>query len=268
MNTLRKIISEHIRYRKTILKLAKSDLIKKYKGTALGWSWALIQPSITLAVYYFAFTFGLRVSRPIEGYPYFLWLIAGCVPWFYMRNIITAGAGSIRKYRFLVTKIKYPISTIPTFVNLSNMFVNIALIFIVMVIFLIFGKMPDIYWLQIPFYLCVTFLFFSLWSLLSGMLATFSRDFMQLINSSTIMLFWVSGIMYDVSSIHSELIRKIMLVNPITILVSGFRDCFIYKRWFWENTDEMFIFSIVFAILLVLTVVAYKKFEREIIDIL
>ena len=112
-----------------MLKLAKSDLIKTYKGTALGWLWAIVNPAVTLAVYYFAFTVGLRVSSPVEGYPYFLWLIAGVVPWFYMRNMLTAGAGSIRKYRFLVTKIKYPVSTIPTFVSLSNLFVNMVLLY-------------------------------------------------------------------------------------------------------------------------------------------
>ena len=80
MKTLKKIISEHIRYRRTIVKLAKSDLIKTYKDTALGWWWAIVRPSITLAVYYFAFSVGLRVARSVEGYPYFLWLVAGFLP--------------------------------------------------------------------------------------------------------------------------------------------------------------------------------------------
>ncbi len=108
MKTLKKIISEHLRYKNTIFKLAKSDLVKTYKGTALGWWWAIIRPSITLAVYYFAFTVGLKVSSSVGGYSYFLWLIAGFLPWFYMRDVLVAGAGSIKKYRFLVTnKISY-----------------------------------------------------------------------------------------------------------------------------------------------------------------
>ena len=177
-----------------MLKLAKSDLIKTYKGTALGWLWAIVNPAVTLAVYYFAFTVGLRVSSPVEGYPYFLWLIAGVVPWFYMRNMLTAGAGSIRKYRFLVTKIKYPVSTIPTFVSLSNLFVNMVLICIMMAIFAALGYPPDIFWVQIPLYIFMMYIFFSVWALLAGVLGTFSSDFLQLVKSFSIMLFWISGI--------------------------------------------------------------------------
>lgn len=268
MRTLKKIISEHIRYARTILKLAKSDLVKTYKGTALGWSWALIRPAMTLGVYYFAFTVGLKTTSPAEGYPYFLWLIAGVVPWFYMRDIITAGAGSIRKYRFLVTKIKYPVSTIPTFVSLSHLMVNIILIIIVMAVFVLSGYRPDIYWLQIPIYIAAMFAFFSVWSLFSGILSTFSGDFFQLVKSFTIMLFWISGIMYDVARIDNEIIRKIMLFNPVTIIVNGFRNSFIYKEWFWENPGETFNLMFVFAILLLATVFIYKKLEKEIVDVL
>lgn len=268
MRTLKKIISEHIRYSRTILKLAKSDLVKTYKGAALGWSWAIIRPAMTLGVYYFAFTVGLKTTSPAEGYPYFLWLIAGVVPWFYMRDIITAGAGSIRKYRFLVTKIKYPVSTIPTFVSLSHLIVNLILILIVMVIFAIAGYKPDIYWLQIPIYIAAMFLFFSVWSLFSGILSTFSIDFLQLVKSFTIMLFWMSGIMYDVARIDNEIIRKIMLFNPVTIIINGFRNSLIYKEWFWENVGETLNFILVFFVLLSLTVYIYKKLKEEIVDVL
>lgn len=268
MNTLKKIISEHIRYRRTIFKLAKSDLIKTYKGTALGWSWALIRPAMILSVYYFAFTVGLRSGRPIEGYSFFLWLIAGVVPWFYIQGMIVAGAASVKKYRFLVTKIKYPVSTIPTFVGLSHLFVNLILIFIMLLIFMISGHAPDLYWLQIPFYILLMFVFCSVWSLFAGILATFSSDFMQLIRSATIMLFWMSGIMYDVNRIDSEIIKNIMLLNPITVIINGFRNSLVYKEWFWQNPYELFSFVAITFILLVLGLVCYKKLEREIVDIL
>lgn len=268
MKTLKKIISEHLRYRNTIFKLAKSDLVKKYKGTVLGWWWALIRPSITLGVYYFAFSVGLRISSPVGEYSYFLWLIAGFLPWFYMRDVLTAGAESIKKYRFLVTKIKYPISTIPTFVSLSHLFTEIMLLIVVIGIFLCSGKTPDIYWLQIPFYIVLMFAFFCIWSLLSGILSAVSSDFLQLVKSVTLMLFWLSGIMYDVNSIQNDIIRRIMLLNPITVIVNGFRNSFIYKEWFWENYKELIGFFAITAIMLVITVFVYKKLDREMVDIL
>ena len=89
MNTLKEILREHWEYKKQILKLAKSDIIKTYKGAALGWIWAIAKPAVTIAVFYFAFSVGLKSNKPVEGYPYFLWLIAGMMPWFYMRRGFT-----------------------------------------------------------------------------------------------------------------------------------------------------------------------------------
>ena len=268
MRTLKKIILEHIRYRRIILKMAKSDLIKTYKNTALGWWWAIVRPSITLAVYYFAFSVGLRVAKPVEGFSYFLWLIAGFLPWFYIRDVFTAGAGSIKKYRFLVTKIKYPISTIPTFVCISYFITQIVLTIVVMIIFFVCGNPPSIYWIQLPLYAALMVLFFATWSLFAGLITTFSNDFFQLVKSITIMLFWVSGIMYDVNDIKSEWIRNIMLINPITTIVNGYRNSFIYGKWFWESPREMISFLIIFVILLCMTIVVYKKLHRETVDVL
>ena len=113
MNTLKEILKDHIDYRKQLVKLAKSD-VKKANGGVLGMGWAILRPAILIFVFWFAFSIGLRKGHPVEGYPFFLWLIAGFVPWFFMRDSITNGAGSVRKYKYLVQRIKYPVDTIPT----------------------------------------------------------------------------------------------------------------------------------------------------------
>ncbi|MDY6141228.1 MAG: ABC transporter permease, partial [Bacilli bacterium] len=124
MKVLINIIKEHFAYRKQITKLAKADLVKTYRGAALGWMWAIIKPTVTIFVYWFAFAIGLRISNDVNGYPYFLWLIAGVVPWFYMSEMISGGTDAIRRYGYLVTKMKFPVSTIPTFVNLSKLIIH------------------------------------------------------------------------------------------------------------------------------------------------
>ncbi len=268
MNTLKEITQEHWQYRKQILKLAKSDIIKTYKGAALGWLWAIAKPAVTIAVFYFAFTIGLRAGKPVAGYPYFLWLIAGMMPWFYMRDALTAGADSIRRYKYLVTKIKYPVSTIPTYVNISQFVINIGLCIIMAVIFMCYGKMPDIYWLQIPFYMILMLVFFNAWSLFAGMLSAMSKDFLNLVKAVVTALFWISGIMYDVNSIEIDFIKNILLFNPITIVANGFRNSLIYKTWFWENPGELINFFIVYAVMLILALWAYKKLRKDIPDVL
>lgn len=268
LNTLIEILREHWQYRRQILKLAKSDIIKTYKGAALGWIWAIAKPAVTIAVFYFAFTVGLRSSKPVEGYPYFLWLIAGMMPWFYMRDTLTAGSDSIRRYKYLVTKIKYPVSTIPTYVSISQFVINVGLCFIMCIIFMIYGKTPDIYWLQLPFYMLLMWLFFTSWSLFAGMLSAMSKDFLNLVKAVTTALFWVSGVMYNVNNINIGWIKDVMLFNPITLIVNGFRNALIYKQWPWENLVELRNFFIMYVVMVILSLWAYKKLRKDIPDVL
>ncbi len=230
--------------------------------------WALIRPAILIFVFWFAFTVGLRSGNDVEGYPFFLWLIAGMIPWFYMRDMITGGAGSIRRYKFLVTKIKFPTSTIPSFVSMGLLAVHGGLLLIMIAIFIGFGYMPTIYYLQLPFYVLLMFLFFTAWGLFSGVVSSISRDFLNLVKSLTQALFWMSGILYDANSIDYEWIRNILLFNPITIIVNGYRNVFIYHRWFWEDPQQLLNFAIVYIVMAVLAVWAYRKLKKEIPDVL
>ena len=268
METLKTIIDEHIQYKDQVFMLAKSDLIKTYRGAALGWAWAIIKPLITLLVFWFAFTVGLRHGKPVEGYPYFLWLEAGFLPWFFMQELITGGAGCIRKYRHLVTKMKFPISIIPTFFNISHLYTHFILLAITLVLFMCFGYMPDIYMLQIPLYMLVMLAFFIIWSLLAGMLSAISRDFENLVKAFSTAIFWMSGIIYNVEDIQTTWIRVLLKFNPVTVISSGYRRAFIYKKWFWQDKVSIVCFGITFFLFFILALVSYKKLRKEIPDVL
>lgn len=268
MNTLKEILKDHFDYRKQLFKLAKADIIKTYKGAALGWAWAIIKPAITIFVFWFAFSIGLRKGQPVEGYPYFLWLIAGMIPWFFMRDMIQGGSGALRRYTYLVTKIKFPICTIPTFVSMSLFAVHLGLTVIMILLFIGFGYMPDIYYLQLPFYMLLMFLFFTTWGLFAGVLSAMSRDFLNLVKAITTALFWLSGIIYNANNIDILWIRHVLLFNPITLIANGYRNSFIYKQWFWETPGELRNFVIVYVIMTILAVWAYKKLRKDIPDVL
>ena len=265
---LKRIIKDHIEYRGQILKLAKSDIVKTYRGAALGWSWAIIKPVVTIFVYWFAFAIGLRAGGGVKGYPFFLWLISGIVPWFYMGDMITGGTDAIRKYSFLVTKMKFPISTIPTFVSISKYMINIALLLIVGILFAIFGFAPTIYYLQIPFYIFLTFIFFTSWALFASMLAAISKDFANLVKSFITAVFWLSGILWNSETVKIGWLKKVLVVNPVTFLVNGFRNCFINKIWFWEQPKRLMYFGIITLIMIILSLWIYKRLRKEIPDVL
>lgn len=268
MNTLTQIIKEHISYKNQIFKLAKADLVKTYRGAALGWMWAIIKPAVTILVYWFAFTIGLRAGKEVNGFPYFLWIVAGVVPWFYISEMITGGTDCIRKYSYLVTKMKFPVATIPTFINISKLAIHAMLIAVVIIMFIVFGYPPDIYLLQLPIYMLLAFLFLNCWGLFSSLLGVISKDYSNLVKSFITALFWLSGIMWNPETIGNETIRRLLNLNPVTFLVSGFRNCFINKVWFWEQPKRLIYFLIITAILLILAIATYKKLRKDIPDVL
>ena len=268
MKNLIKIIKEHIEYRQQIVKLAKADIVKTYRGAALGWAWAIIKPAVQIFVYWFAFEIGLRHGSSVNGYPFFLWLIAGLIPWFYISDMLTAGTDSIRKYSYLVTKMKFPVATIPTFVSLSKLAINAILIVIMIAIYWIFGYAPDIYYLQILFYIALSFIFWTIWALFSSSIAAISKDFANLVKSFVTAVFWLSAVLWNADNITIGWLKKMQNLNPVTYIVQGFRNCLINKVWFWEQPKRLLYFVVAMVILLILALWAHKKVRKDIPDVL
>ena len=268
MNIIKDIFNDHKMYGSQILKLAKADLVKTYRGSALGWAWALVKPVMTIFVFWFAFTYGLRIKPGVDDFPFFLWLIAGFVPWFYMSGMISGGAACIRVNSHLVTKMHFPASVVPTFTSLSRLFINILLIVIMLIIFVAFGHPPTIYYLNIPVYLFMMFLWFTIWALFAGMLSAMSRDFLNLIRAIQQPVFWLSGIMYDVSKIDVQWIQSALSYNPVTIIATGFRKTLIEQEWFFEDLYLMRCYLICLIAISLLAIWAYKKTYKDIPDVL
>jgi len=268
LEAIKTIITEHIEWKNQIFKLAKADIIKTYSGAALGWIWALVRPTILIFVLWFAFTYGLRGGGPVEGYPFALWMIPGFMAWFFMSDMLTQGSNSMRKYRYLVTKMKFPISTIPTFIGLSKLLVHLCLMVIVCLIFICMGYFPDLYWLQLPLYILLMFVFFTGWALFASMLGAMSNDFINLVKSINTAIFWLSGIMWDVNSIGIPWLQTLLYFNPVTYIATGYRNCFIYKTWIWEEPTQFLIFLGMLIVMWLLAIWSYKKLIKEIPDVL
>ena len=266
------------------MKLAKADLIKTFSGAALGWAWAIIKPAVLIFVLWFAFGLGLRLGSTMpNGFPFLLWLIAGLIPWFFMNEMLTEGANALRQYNYLVTKMRFPIATIPTFVGISKLYVHLFLIVLTVIIFLAYGYTPDKYMLQLPIYMFLMLLFFVAWAQFSSLLTCISKDFYNLVQAATQALFWLSGILYDVNAMAVPGWLKIFLMlNPISFFASGYRNVFIYKVWIWEDHSPLWIrafginvevypvalFAVMLFIMAALALWAYRKLYKEIPDVI
>lgn len=269
MHTITEIIKDHFQYKQQIFKLAKADLVKTYRGAALGWAWAIIKPAVTIFVYWFTFQIGIRGSSEVEEFPFFLWLIAGVIPWFYMSDMLTGGTECIRKYSYLVTKMKFPISTIPTFFSISKFMVHLVLMAIMILIFIFMGYPPDIYMIQLPIYMLLSFLFFTVFSLFASLLACMSKDFSNLVKSLVTAVFWLSGIIWNINTMKDiPWLKTVLKINPVTYLVEGYRNCFIHKIWFWEEPKILIAFLLILLVLIIFAIWTYRRLRKEIPDVL
>lgn len=268
------IFKEHRHFGKQILLLAVNDLKKTYKGAAIGPLWAVIKPAFTLFVYWFAFEIGLKSSSGIKAfgneYSRFIFLLVGFVPWFFINDGITQGAKSIRMNKQFVTKVSFPVSTIMTFTALARLFVHLILVVIMYVVLLASGFMPSVYNLQFFLYLPLMFMFFVALTWSTAPMAAFSKDFENMIVSIMSGIFWLSGIIYNSYDLGKNLgwLEKVMYLNPINFFANGYRNAFLYNRWFFENTTELYIFLAEFAVVFVLGIFNYNRLRKTLPDVL
>ena len=265
---IKDFIFSRIRHWGQIQSIGFARLKQRYTGTALGWFWAVIRPSMTIFIFWFGITLGLRRGGNIGEYPYFLWLIAGFIPWFYMSDMINQGAGCIRNNAYLLKVAKFPVITIPTITSLSLLPVHLILVAATIVIFIVSGHPLTIYIIQLPLYMLMMVVLFDFWGLLAGTLSTISRDFQNLINAIITCLFWLSGIVYNVAELPNAWLKMILSLNPIACIVMGYRHCLIDKLWFFQTPEELINYGIMLGVMIILATKAYKKFGKILPDMI
>lgn len=262
------IIKEHFGFRHQLLALAKLDLTKTYRSAALGWLWVLVQPLTLLFVYWFVLHIGLHATTTTDNISFLSWLMVGMIAWLFISDMLNKGTASIRAYKYLVIKMKFPVSVIPTFVGMARIFVHICLLSIVMLYIGFQAEGVRLTWVQIPLYMLFMFAFFVSWSLFAAPLAAMSRDFENLVKAAVRMLFWLSGILWNIHQMPIQWIKDLLLFNPITFFVEGYRNSLLYGKWFYQDTKQLIIFGVMFVIMVILAVITYRRSRKELADAL
>lgn len=99
-------------------------------------------------------------------------------------------------------------------------------------------------------------------------MSAFSRDFENMIVSIMSGIFWLSGIIYSSYNFESGILKWFMLLNPINFFANGYRNTFLYHRWFFQYPTELFVFLIEFAIVIALGIFNYNRLRKTLPDVL
>lgn len=219
---IRKLFS----YRELIVSLTKKELKVKYRGSALGFFWSLLNPILTMLVYSFVFSIVLRAGIP----EFAIFLICALLPFNFLSNSVNYGASSIIANSNLVNKIYFPREIIPLSIILANLF---NFFFELVALFTVLGIMGYrfyIYLYLLPVVIFIQFFLVVGMTLLVSALNVFFRDLQHLI--TIIMMVWFFGtpIIYPLSMVP-ERFQFIIKINPMTIYAAYYRNIFYYIKY-------------------------------------
>src|SRR5690242_104816 len=143
-------------YRELLYFLVWRDVKVRYKQTALGIAWAVLQPLLTVFVFTIFFNKVGGIKGP-DGVPYALFSLSGMVPWLFFSNGVTIASASVVTNVNLVTKVYFPRLVIPIASVLSNV-PDLAIGFVLLLIVMAgYGVAPPLAILLVPLLLLLVF---------------------------------------------------------------------------------------------------------------
>lgn len=250
-------------YRELLYFLIWRDVKVRYKQTALGAAWAIIQPIFTMIV--FSIFFGRLGKIPSDGIPYPLFTLAALVPWTFFSQGLSQASNSLVGSSNLIKKVYFPRLSIPI-ASVSSGLIDLSIAFLVLLgMMTYYGVFPTVHVVWLPLLLIltlVTSLGVSLW--LSALNVKF-RDVRHVLPFLTQLWLFATPIAYP-SSLLSEPWRTLYSLNPMVGVIEGF-------RWALLGADTapgpMVIVSALAALAILVSGTFYfRRLERTFADLI
>lgn len=217
-------------YRELLYFLVWRDVKVRYKQTALGALWAILQPLVTMII--FAYFFGKLARVPTEGIPYPIFFYTGLLLWTYFANAVTAGANSLIGNTNLITKVYFPRLIIPAAAVGAGL-VDFAIASVLLVGLLVYYDFAVTwrYLMLAPLVVLVTLFALAVSVWLAAMNVRY-RDVRYALPFIIQVWLFVSPIIYPSSLVPQEW-RWAMILNPLTGIIEGFRATLLGTHYHW-----------------------------------
>lgn len=208
------------RSRELLYFLTWREIKVRYKQTALGVAWALLQPLLTMIV--FTIFFGKLAKVPSDQIPYPLFCLAALILWNFFSNGLVQSSNSLVESSNLITKVFFPRVTLPLSSVLAG-FVDLAVSFVFLIgIMAVYHRMPPAQCICVPFFILLAFcnaVGTGLW--LSALNVEF-RDVRYVLPFLSQIWFYATPVAYP-SSLINDRWRAIYGLNPMAGVIEGFR---------------------------------------------
>ena len=249
-------------YRELLFFLTWRDVKVRYKQTALGAAWAILQPLFMMII--FTIFFGRLAAVDSSGIPYPLFALAGLVPWTFFANSITASGNSLVGSANLITKVYFPRLIVPAAAMLAGL-VDFLLAFMMLVLLMIYYRVTlTVQVLFLPVLVLLTALFsLGVGTWMSALNVKY-RDVRFALPFLIQLWLFVSSVILPSTSVPQKW-RWLLMLNPMSGIIEGYRDALFGLPFDWPALG---IASGLTIVVLLYAIYAFGRVERSFADII
>lgn len=249
-------------YRELLYFLTLRDIKVRYKQTLMGAAWVIIQPLMTMLIFTLIFNRFARLDT--KDIPYPLFAYSGLLLWTFFANAVTSGTYSLINNSHLVTKVYFPRVFIPT-ASVGAGLVDFAIAFLLLIALAFYFKVQLSWTLALlPLFVLLAAVLALATGILVSALTVKYRDLRHAL--PFIMQFWMfaSPVIYP-TSIVPENWRWILLVNPMTGIIEGFRAALTGHEFDW---NLILISAVTGVLLLAIAYYVFRALEDTFADVI
>jgi len=249
-------------YRELLFFLTWRDVKVRYKQTALGAAWAILQPLFMMII--FTIFFGRLAGVASAGIPYPLFALAGLVPWTFFSNAITASGNSLVGSANLITKVYFPRLIVPAAAMLAGL-VDFLLAFMLLVLLMFYYRVTlTAQILFLPVLVILTALFsLGVGTWMSALNVKY-RDVRFALPFLIQLWLFVSSVIVPSSSLPQKW-RWLLMLNPMSGIIEGYRSALFGLPFDWPALGTASVLTIV---TLLYAIYAFGRVERSFADII
>jgi lipopolysaccharide transport system permease protein len=218
-----------------LLNLTLRELRGKFKRSALGWLWSVINPLTSIIVYSLVFGLFFKAEPPVGDpsglHSYAFFLVCGLLPWTFLSNGLGGATGSIVGNEGLVKKVFFPRWVLPAASTLSWLATFLVEMLVLAVILGIAGNVVLVWVPLVLVVVLIQFVFVLGLGLALSALNTYFRDIQHFLSILLNVWFYATPVIYPIDLPPEEAevlgftvpIRSIIEFNPMTSFVDAYR---------------------------------------------
>jgi lipopolysaccharide transport system permease protein len=242
--------------------LAWRDVKVRYKQSALGVAWVILQPLLTMAI--FTLLFGRLARMPSEGEPYAVFSYAGLLPWTFFSTAVTTSSNSLVNNSNLITKVYFPRMLIPTAsvgAGLIDLAIASLMLLVLMPLYRVGFHLTLIMFLPL---VALTAMAAAAMGILTSALNVKYRDIRHALPFVIQIWMFLTPVIYSVNFVPKQW-RWLLRLNPLSGIIGGFRAAIFGGPFDWQGLT---ISTVIVLALLVMTAFSFCRMEEQFADVI